>query len=220
MYMGMSPFEAPATYTLLQYAEYAKGENRPLPFPFVSLFLPLSNVEFLLLSSTGVFYPIGGFQTVVAAFAKVAEQFGARFIYDATVTRITLAGDEGPEEDEVEKMPVPDTKRPKTSRVKGVELADGTKIKADAVVSNADLIWTVSRASLVGIEGLLADLQIMPLIPPRSTTSETETLARSPCGAMVSDPTSLSAACSHRLLMQNASKARSRHAVPSPSTGV
>ncbi|PWN87345.1 phytoene desaturase [Acaromyces ingoldii] len=117
MYMGMSPFEAPATYTLLQYAEYAKG----------------------------VFYPIGGFQTVVAAFAKVAVQFGARFIYDATVTRITLAGDEGPEEDEVEKMLVSDTKRPKTSRVKGVELADGTKIEADAVVSNADLIWTYNN---------------------------------------------------------------------------
>lgn len=62
-------------------------------------------------------------------------------------------------------MLVPDSKRPNASRVKGVELADGTKIEADAVVSNADLIWTVSRASLVGLEGLLADLQIASLTP-------------------------------------------------------
>lgn len=36
MYLGMSPFEAPATYSLLQYSEFADG----------------------------IWYPIGGFQTV------------------------------------------------------------------------------------------------------------------------------------------------------------
>lgn len=97
MYMGMSPFEAPATYTLLQYAEYAKG----------------------------VFYPIGGFQTLVAAFEKVAIGFDCRFIYNTSVTKIVM-----------------DSKR--KGRVQGVRLDSGEMIYADAVVSNADLVWTVS----------------------------------------------------------------------------
>ncbi|KAK0518516.1 hypothetical protein OC842_007769 [Tilletia horrida] len=54
MYMGMSPFHSPATYSLLQYAEYAKG----------------------------IHYPIGGFHAVVAAFEKIARQdFGVDFRY-------------------------------------------------------------------------------------------------------------------------------------------
>ena len=100
MYMGMSPFEAPATYTLLQYAEYAKG----------------------------VFYPIGGFQTVVAAFEKVAKKFGAEFIYNTSVAKIDVVR----------------TSDGKKERVSGVQLENGDKIEADVVVSNADLIWTVS----------------------------------------------------------------------------
>ncbi len=61
MYMGMSPFHAPATYSLLQYAEYAKG----------------------------VWYPKGGFQQVPAAFERIArEKFGAKFRYDTSVDKI------------------------------------------------------------------------------------------------------------------------------------
>jgi phytoene desaturase (3,4-didehydrolycopene-forming) len=101
MYMGMSPFDAPATYTLLQYAEYAKG----------------------------VFYPIGGFQTLVAAFEKVATGFGSKFIYNTSVTKII----------------VQDEKGGISARVRGVELEGGEKIMADVVVSNADLIWTYNN---------------------------------------------------------------------------
>lgn len=122
MYMGMSPFEAPATYTLLQYAEYAKG----------------------------VFYPIGGFQTVVAAFEKVAKQFGAEFVYDSSVAKILLDDGGEDEEGQVRRMlggqkQGAHSKRPSPSRVKGVQLDNGRQILADAVVSNADLVWTVSR---------------------------------------------------------------------------
>jgi phytoene desaturase (3,4-didehydrolycopene-forming) len=129
MYMGMSPFEAPATYTLLQYAEYAKG----------------------------VFYPVGGFQTLVAAFEKVARGFGAEFIYDTSVKRIIVEGesedDESVDEGKVSEIlgassqAKPAVGKPlssSSSRVKGIELESGEKIYADAVVSNADLIWTVS----------------------------------------------------------------------------
>jgi len=66
MYMGMSPYHAPATYSLLQYAEYAKG----------------------------IHYPIGGFHAVVAAFEKIAQtDFGVDFRYGSergTVKRIIV----------------------------------------------------------------------------------------------------------------------------------
>jgi phytoene desaturase (3,4-didehydrolycopene-forming) len=61
MYMGMSPFHAPATYSLLQYAEYAKG----------------------------VWYPIGGFATVPQAFEKIAStKHGVKFRYDTPVKKV------------------------------------------------------------------------------------------------------------------------------------
>lgn len=63
MYMGMSPFDAPATYSLLQYAEYAKG----------------------------IWYPIGGFYKVVQALETIATtKFGARFQYGTSVKRIVV----------------------------------------------------------------------------------------------------------------------------------
>ncbi|KAN0061863.1 hypothetical protein ACQY0O_005857 [Thecaphora frezii] len=65
MYMGMSPFDAPATYSLLQYAEYAKG----------------------------IWYPIGGFYKVVEAFERIAkDRFGAEFRYGTSVKRIVTEG--------------------------------------------------------------------------------------------------------------------------------
>lgn len=118
MYMGMSPFDAPATYTLLQYAEYAKG----------------------------VYYPIGGFQTLVAAFEQVArERFGATFLYNKTVTKI-LTDQDVPRhgKDSSDSGFEPESVALGT-QVHGVELADGERIVADVVVSNADLVWTVSR---------------------------------------------------------------------------
>ncbi|KAE8216093.1 hypothetical protein CF327_g688 [Tilletia walkeri] len=71
MYMGMSPFHAPATYSLLQYAEYAKG----------------------------IHYPIGGFHAVVAALEKIArEDFGVDFRYGSekgAVKRIVVDESKG-----------------------------------------------------------------------------------------------------------------------------
>lgn len=65
MYMGMSPFDAPATYSLLQYAEYAKG----------------------------IWYPIGGFYKVVEAFETIAKKkYGVDFKYGQDVKRIVTQG--------------------------------------------------------------------------------------------------------------------------------
>ncbi|KAI8975961.1 phytoene dehydrogenase [Pilobolus umbonatus] len=61
MYMGMSPYDAPAVYSLLQYTEFADG----------------------------IWYPRGGFHKVVEKVEAIAkEKYGAKFIYNAPVVSI------------------------------------------------------------------------------------------------------------------------------------
>ncbi len=64
MYVGLSPYEAPATYSLLQYAEMASG----------------------------VWFPAGGMYRLVEALTSIARNAGVRFVYDAPVTRINVSG--------------------------------------------------------------------------------------------------------------------------------
>ncbi|KAI0426901.1 phytoene dehydrogenase [Xylaria sp. FL1042] len=93
MYMGMSPFDAPATYSLLQYTELAEG----------------------------IWYPRGGFQTVLAALQRVGERLGVRYRLNTTVRQILTYSDG------------------KTAR--GVELDSGEILEAEVVVVNADLVY-------------------------------------------------------------------------------
>ncbi|KAI2617075.1 phytoene desaturase [Hypoxylon sp. NC1633] len=65
MYMGMSPFDAPATYSLLQYTELTEG----------------------------IWYPRGGFHAVLAALVRVGERFGVEYRLDAPVRRILTHSD-------------------------------------------------------------------------------------------------------------------------------
>ncbi|KAF1947258.1 phytoene dehydrogenase [Clathrospora elynae] len=65
MYMGMSPFDAPGTYSLLQYTELAEG----------------------------IWYPIGGFHKVIEALVNVGERLGVEYIYDSPIRKIQLSGD-------------------------------------------------------------------------------------------------------------------------------
>lgn len=67
MYMGMSPFDAPGTYSLLQYTELAEG----------------------------IWYPVGGFHRVVQALAGIGERSGVEFRLDTEVKRVVLDGDGG-----------------------------------------------------------------------------------------------------------------------------
>ncbi|OTB03981.1 hypothetical protein M426DRAFT_23298 [Hypoxylon sp. CI-4A] len=97
MYMGMSPFDAPATYSLLQYTELAEG----------------------------IWYPRGGFQTVLAALAKVGERLGVEYRLSAPAKQI-LTHPDG-----------------KTAR--GVLLESGEVLDADVVVVNADLVYAYSN---------------------------------------------------------------------------
>jgi len=65
MYMGMSPFEAPGTYSLLQYTELAEG----------------------------IWYPVGGFHKVVDALFHVGERLGVKFRMNTAVKQILLSAD-------------------------------------------------------------------------------------------------------------------------------
>lgn len=62
MYLGLSPYDAPATYSLLQYTELAEG----------------------------VWYPMGGMYAAIQALVKVAEKLGVRFVYNSPVKKINV----------------------------------------------------------------------------------------------------------------------------------
>jgi phytoene desaturase len=64
MYMGLSPYQAPATYSFLQYTELADG----------------------------VWFPMGGMYRVAEALTGIAEKWGVRFMYNALVERINVNG--------------------------------------------------------------------------------------------------------------------------------
>jgi phytoene desaturase len=64
MYLGLSPYDAPATYSLLQYTELAEG----------------------------VWFPMGGMYAGIQAFVRVAEKLGVKFIYNAPVKKMKEEG--------------------------------------------------------------------------------------------------------------------------------
>ena len=65
MYMGLSPYESPATYSLLQYTELTDG----------------------------LYYPMGGMYSVSTALTRLAENLGVTFLYNAPVEKILVNGD-------------------------------------------------------------------------------------------------------------------------------
>ncbi|KAL8706938.1 MAG: hypothetical protein Q9201_000099 [Fulgogasparrea decipioides] len=97
MYMGMSPFDAPGTYSLLQYTELAEG----------------------------IWYPQGGFHTVLAALAKIGEKMGVCYRLSTPVSSVKL--------DESGRLAT------------GVALESGETVSADVVVINADLVYAYNN---------------------------------------------------------------------------
>ena len=65
VYMGLSPFEAPATFSMMPYTELAHW----------------------------VWYPKGGMYRIVEALVELARRAGVEFIFDAEVERIEVDGD-------------------------------------------------------------------------------------------------------------------------------
>jgi len=64
VYMGLSPFEAPATFSLMPYTELEHG----------------------------VWYPKGGMYAIVEALMDLARQAGVEFAFDTTVEGINVSG--------------------------------------------------------------------------------------------------------------------------------
>ena len=64
VYMGLSPFEAPATFSMMPYTELAHG----------------------------VWYPKGGMYSIVEALMELARRAGVTFEFDAAVERIDVNG--------------------------------------------------------------------------------------------------------------------------------
>ena len=64
MYLSLSPYEAPATFSLLPYSELAEG----------------------------VWFPIGGMYRLIEALTGIGEKSGVKFIYDASVAQINCSG--------------------------------------------------------------------------------------------------------------------------------
>ncbi len=64
VYMGLSPFEAPATFSMMPYTELAHG----------------------------VWYPQGGMYSIVEALVGLAARAGVEFEFDASVERIDVNG--------------------------------------------------------------------------------------------------------------------------------
>lgn len=64
VYMGLSPFEAPATFSMMSYTEFAHG----------------------------VWYPKGGMYQVVEALVSLAREAGVEFTFDTAVDRIDVNG--------------------------------------------------------------------------------------------------------------------------------
>ncbi|KAF2727357.1 phytoene desaturase [Polyplosphaeria fusca] len=63
MYMGMSPFDAPGTYSLLQYTELAEG----------------------------IWYPVGGFHKVVDALVQIGKRKNVSYLLSTSVSQIKLS---------------------------------------------------------------------------------------------------------------------------------
>ena len=97
MYMGMSPFDAPGTYSLLQYTELAEG----------------------------IWYPRGGFHSVIAALVRVGERYGVTYRLSTSVSSVKLS--------------------PDSRRATGVVLDSGELVSADVVVMNADLVYAYNN---------------------------------------------------------------------------
>lgn len=91
MYLGVSPYEAPAIYSVVSYME----------------------------TGLGIWYPKGGMYSLSLALQKLVKDLGGKIVCKKPVDHIII-----------------------NSQVAvGVVLADGTKILADKVVVNADLVY-------------------------------------------------------------------------------
>ena len=119
-------------------ASFFHDERLQRMFSFQAMYAGVAPYEALALyavitymdSIEGVFVPEGGMHAMATGLAEAVVKAGADVRYDAAIVRILRAGD---------------------GAVRGVELAGGERIAADAVVCNADLP-VAYRTLLGGVE--------------------------------------------------------------------
>lgn len=92
VFLGSSPFQAPAIYTLMSHLDFVSG----------------------------VYYPRRGMLSVAEDMKQLGESLGVRYEFGQGVQEILVSN----------------------GRVAGVRLEDGSEVRADLVVSNADLHHT------------------------------------------------------------------------------
>ncbi|KAB8237014.1 phytoene desaturase family protein [Aspergillus alliaceus] len=97
MYLGISPYKAPGTYSLLQYIETVDG----------------------------IWYPEGGFQTVLDALVDIGERSKVEYLLNSPAKSILL--------------------NESNSIAEGVRLESGQELHADLVVINADLVYAYNE---------------------------------------------------------------------------
>ena len=118
MYIGVSPFDAPSTFSLLQYTEFCDG----------------------------VWYCRGGMARIAEALAASAQAAGVRFLYSTDVKRIEVSGSRATGVvlgagctkygDAAAAAPAP-AATPAAAR----DQDGGTVLSADVIVCAADLPW-------------------------------------------------------------------------------
>ncbi len=86
------------------------------PFDTTSIYALIHYLE----REWGIHYAMGGTGALVDAMVRLIEELGGRFHYNAEVDQILAEG----------------------RRVRGIRLADGTRISAGHVISNADIAFT------------------------------------------------------------------------------
>ena len=86
------------------------------PFDAASLYVLIHYLE----REWGIHYAMGGTGSIVNAFGTLPDELGVKVHTDMEVREILV----------------------ENKRVRGVRLGDGTRVAADAVVSNADVAWT------------------------------------------------------------------------------
>jgi phytoene desaturase len=95
MFLGLSPFDALAMYSLITYADLARG----------------------------MWYPMGGIYSIIEDMASLAQEAGIELRMDAQVEEILI----------------------EKGHAVGVRLASGEQLRADIIVSNADLPYTYRK---------------------------------------------------------------------------
>lgn len=92
VFLGTSPYEAPAIYSLMSHMDFTQG----------------------------VFYPQGGMYTIIEAMMAIGKKQGVTYYFDSPVSRIES----------------------NNGQATGIRLTDGTLVRSDIVLSNADLHFT------------------------------------------------------------------------------